>query len=257
MGRRVYRRLAVSTLWCLHGNLQQPNVWDGLSQGWLKTVHPELEVQTVNLWDTLTDSCWTWAERFCGQVAERSSHAKDIHYLLGYSLGGRLALHALIGSPGLWAGAMIVSAAPGTTGERGLKRDRIWANRFLHAPWDDLLADWDALPVFCGYPCTTPRPETSFDRAKIAHAFESYSKGRMDNLVPHLPQLSVPITYVTGSDDRRYGQLGNMLMQQCPSLVHVTIPKAGHRVPWEQPQAFAETLIQTLGSPPNHPEVRT
>ncbi|MEL7506912.1 MAG: hypothetical protein AAFN42_06230, partial [Cyanobacteria bacterium J06554_1] len=64
---------------------------------------------------------------------------------MGYSLGGRLGLHGLIQQPDLWAGAIIVSADPGIADAKNkklcLRRERIWANRFLTEPWDDLLAE--------------------------------------------------------------------------------------------------------------------
>ncbi len=237
----------MKVLWCLHGNLQQPIVWRSLS---CALGEQEFMIESVNLWADLAPNCWSWAEAFCHRV--RLTMPRGLspqHYLLGYSLGGRLAFHALLMAPDLWSGAIVVSADPGSDQDRqkSLARDRIWAYRFLTEPWEPLLADWDALPVFCGYPCPTPRPETDFKRQDIATAFKTYSKGHMDHLTPRLRHLSVPITYVTGKDDRRYGQLGQTLDQQCPHLTHVTIEGAGHRVPWEQPQAFQQALLAALG----------
>ena len=227
-------------LWCLHGNLQQPNVWDNFSQ-----ISQALQINVINLWNTSADSCWAWADAFCKTVRDADKDSK--HYLLGYSLGGRLAMHALIQAPELWSKAIIVSADPGTADEqiraRCLQRDRIWANRFLTEPWTELLAKWDALPVFCGRPCPTARREDDFDRHQIARLFEVYSKGNMDDLTTHLHSLRVPITYVTGIDDKRYCQLGQTLSSQCPSLTHTVVKNAGHRVPWEQPDIFA-TIVQ-------------
>ncbi|MEM1252656.1 MAG: alpha/beta fold hydrolase [Cyanobacteria bacterium P01_H01_bin.21] len=233
----------MAILWCLHGNLQQPNVWDNLSQ-----ISQALQIKVINLWNTSAHSCWAWADAFCKTVRAADTDSK--HYLLGYSLGGRLAMHALIQAPELWSKAIIVSADPGTTDEqiraRCLKRDRIWANRFLTEPWTELLAEWDALPVFCGRPCSIARREEDFDRQQIARLFEVYSKGHMDDLTPHLRSLRVPITYVTGIDDERYCRLGQTLSSQCPSLTHITVNNAGHRVPWEQPDIFANILHHSL-----------
>ena len=232
-------------LWCLHGNLQQSSAWNGLAQ---RIYAQQRQIEVINLWKMSAYDCRAWANAFYQHVDKIA--AEHQNYLLGYSLGGRLALHGLIAKPDLWDKAIIISADPGVTTlkqkERCLKRDRIWAKRFLTEPWDELLREWDALPVFCGRPCTTPRPEANFDRHKIAHAFEAYSKGRMDNLLPRLSQLTIPITYVTGSDDRRYCQLGQTLMAYCPNLNHIIVKDAGHRVPWEQPEAFAAIVSQAL-----------
>ena len=234
------------TLWCLHGNLQQPDVWSALTQK-LQLREPELQIHLVNLWDTLAADCWTWAETFCQMVQAMTAQQQGSRqYLLGYSLGGRLAWHALIARPELWASAVIVSADTGMTNplqkDQCLKRDRTWAHRFLTEPWDDLLTQWDALPVFCGRPCTTPRLETEFDRQKIAYAFEAYSKGHMGDLKNAIRNLPMPITYITGGDDQRYCQLGQILKQQCSTLNYHQIAHAGHRVPWENPDAFLSLM---------------
>ncbi|ESA35797.1 2-succinyl-6-hydroxy- -cyclohexadiene-1-carboxylate synthase [Leptolyngbya sp. Heron Island J] len=238
----------MKTLWCLHGNLQQPGVWGALTQK-LQLKEPDLHIQLVNLWNTLAVDCWTWTESFC-QMVQAMTTQHNQPYLLGYSLGGRLAWHALVARPELWAGAVIVSADTGLAHplqkEQCLSRDRAWAYRFLSEPWDDLLAEWDALPVFCGRPCLTPRLEAEFDRQKIARAFEVYSKGHMDDLTNAIQGLSMPIAYITGRDDQRYCQLGQMLEQQCPTLTHSQIAQAGHRVPWEQPDAFLSTLMRSI-----------
>ncbi|MEL6333413.1 MAG: hypothetical protein AAFQ76_12570, partial [Cyanobacteria bacterium J06626_26] len=77
-------------------------------------------------------------------------------------------------------------------------------------------------------------------------AFEVYSKGRMDDLRSQITNLSIPITYVTGDVDRRYWQIGTELTAQSPNIRHVSIQNAGHRVPWEQPDAFLDILTDVL-----------
>ncbi|MEM6253688.1 MAG: alpha/beta fold hydrolase [Cyanobacteria bacterium P01_D01_bin.156] len=210
-----------------------------------------MSIQSVSLWETLASNCWEWADTFSTYVRKvTQSNPNQQNYILGYSLGGRLALHALLANPHLWAGAIIVAAHPGYADpqkkKQSLERDRIWANRFLSEPWDDLLAEWDALPVFGGRPCTTVREESGFNRHHIAHAFIAYSKGHMDYLTPQLSHLAVPITYITGSDDQHYSQIGQLLAQTCPNLTHITIPDAGHRVPWEHPEIFKQAIAQAL-----------
>ena len=234
-------------LWCLHGNLQKPTVWNGV----VTTLGSrDLEIRLVNLWETLDNSCWSWAKEFCCTVKPADNNQNSQHYLLGYSLGGRLGLHALIEAPELWSGAAIISADPGLSEQQKrkecLRRDRIWANRFRTEPWDDLLTEWDTLPVFCNRPCPTPRLEANFDRQKIARAFEVYSKGRMDDLRSQITNLSVPITYVTGEADHRYQQTGIDLAAQSSNIRHISIQNAGHRVPWEQPTAFLNILTNVL-----------
>ena len=61
--------------------------------------------------------------------------------LLGYSMGGRLALHMLSadGAARRWRKAIIISASPGivslTERRRRLDNDRRWAERFRMENW--------------------------------------------------------------------------------------------------------------------------
>ncbi|MEL7506913.1 MAG: hypothetical protein AAFN42_06235 [Cyanobacteria bacterium J06554_1] len=73
-----------------------------------------------------------------------------------------------------------------------------------------------------------------------------YSKGRMDDLRSQITNLPIPITYVTGDADHRYQQIGTDLSAQSSNIWHISIPNAGHRVPWEQPDAFLDILTDVL-----------
>ena len=69
------------------------------------------------------------------------------HCLVGYSLGGRLTLHALEAHPDLFNIGVCISTNPGVflggSDERTQKQtsDEKWAQRFLRDPWKDLMKD--------------------------------------------------------------------------------------------------------------------
>ena len=65
--------------------------------------------------------------------------------LVGYSMGGRLALQALIdGAP--FDRAVIISAGLNLEENRDERRarDEAWARRFESDPWDEVIRDWNA-----------------------------------------------------------------------------------------------------------------
>ncbi|MFK7848622.1 MAG: alpha/beta fold hydrolase [Rhodothermales bacterium] len=235
-------------LWCLHGNLQHPSVWNLFENTWHinspNGVSSPLELECPNLWKNDATSFEQWTHQFCNQVQQHSRHPQ---WLMGYSLGGRLALHATIAQPNLWAGVIIIGAHPGFASvkekEQQQMADNRWGQRFLEEPWNELLTTWDALPVFGNRPNTSDRPEHMFSRAQIAANFTNYSKGRQHYLTPMLSQLtSPPILFISGNEDEKYSSIGASLAEQCQSIQHVTIPKACHRVPWENPEAFTKTI---------------
>ncbi|MEM9164308.1 MAG: alpha/beta fold hydrolase [Cyanobacteria bacterium P01_F01_bin.4] len=237
-------------LWCLHGNLQLPSVWGPLTAYFADR---SIEVKSVDLWATLAPSCWNWAQMFCHEVTQTIPPGAPRPYLLGYSMGGRLALHAVLQQPELWAGVIVVAADPGLSGqaERNncLDRDRTWGKRFLTESWEQVLTDWDAQTIFGGHPNPCPRDLNQLSRDRIYQAFDTYSKGRQDDLRLNLKKLNnPPILYVTGAGDSKYTALGVELAATCPTLSHRVIQQAGHRVPWESPTAFYRCLEDFIAS---------
>lgn len=210
-----------------------------------------LPLRLVNLWDSHADNFEMWARSFCNTVSSESGGQPQ--WLLGYSLGGRLALHALIERPALWAGVIVIGAHPGfsTVAERQqqLLKDLSWGNRFLVEPWDELLSTWDALPVFGNHPNTLPRKETDFSRAKIARLFDIFSKGRQQNMLPALAQLSRPaLLLITGEQDVKYRKISEEILMRCSIARHTIIPNTCHRVPWEAPLDFQKAVQHFLNT---------
>ncbi|MEO0949105.1 MAG: alpha/beta fold hydrolase, partial [Cyanobacteria bacterium J06641_5] len=174
-------------------------------------------------------------------------------FLLGYSLGGRLALHALATEPDLWAGAIVIAAHPGlqSTGERVQRRarDRIWARRFAREPLELVFSDWDSQAIFQQIPCPLPRSLAALSRARARAGFERFSLGLQTDLRPILQQLGrPPILYIAGKQDAKYLQLGRNLTAICPAMTLAVVPGAAHRVPWEQPTSFMESVRAFLAA---------
>jgi len=144
-------------LWCIHGNLQLPSVWDELLRNlrfqrtedggrrtedrrqrtedgsrMMEVRGRRTEVNIIkmkeNLWLSEADSFSIWTTEFCAKLNHYSNEAS--HYLLGYSLAGRLALHAAIHFPELFKGIIIASADPGIKNDKDrltrLVKDKKW-----------------------------------------------------------------------------------------------------------------------------------
>jgi 2-succinyl-6-hydroxy-2,4-cyclohexadiene-1-carboxylate synthase len=236
-------------LWCLHGNLQLPTVWDSLAAQLTASLEMPLAIETEDLWKSLASSCEAWARQFCQRVSQSPPAERQV--LLGYSLGGRLAFHAIIHQPALWTGAVIVSADPGLADEQvrqvRVRCDRTWGQRFLAEPWENLLAEWDALPIFAGRINTLPRPSSAFSRTLICQAFEAYSKGHQADLLPALSTLHhPPILYLSGAEDTPACQIGEKLAIACPNVTSAIIPDAAHRSPWENSSRFLQVVTPFL-----------
>ncbi len=239
-------------LHCLHGTFQTPAVWSDLEARLVRHAGHEEAVRVLaeDVDPPAEGGLEAWATGLCRRLAAPGGD-DAARVLLGYSLGGRLAMHALVACPRAWSASVLVAAHPGggSGAERAAvrRRDAAWAERCRHDRWEDLLTDWDAQSVFGGRPNRAPRPPDGFDREQCARMFEAFSRGGQADLRPLLEATRLPpILYVSGAEDARYGALGDELAERVPAITHVAIANAGHRVPWDRPVAFAEAVGRFL-----------
>lgn len=229
------------TLYTLHGFLGLPSDWNMLSSDTL-TVD---SIVHCDLWAQDKGCIWEWAKRF-----NRSLPKNETRILLGYSLGGRLAMHALLDNPTLWSAAIIISANPGleTLDEMSSRResDTTWANRFLSDPWEEVIASWNNREVFASDKTVFVRHESDYTRTSLANALRNWSLGRQDNLRSSLKNLSLPMLWIAGENDLLYNSIAKTMIFAHPRSQVWTAPEAGHRVPWECPELFQEKVQEFI-----------
>lgn len=241
--------MSKSVIWCLHGQLQTPRVWEQF-QGKFGSGAAEFDLATPSLWDSAAIDFWSWADEFCNQV-ERSE--SPVRYLLGYSLGGRLALHALIKRPDLWSGVILIGAQTGLTQEierrATLARDRRWAERFVSEDWNRLLSEWDAIDIFGGRPAPLRIAAGEISTEHVAWSFDALSAGRQEDLLGRVANLEElpPLLYLAGSEDVNYHRCGSALASRNPKrIAFKTISNSAHRAPWDNPIEFCDVVNEFL-----------
>lgn len=209
---------------CLHGFLGRGSDWDFLP---FEHRAPDLFAAPIDA------SMAAWAREF--EVG-----AEDA--LIGYSMGGRLALHLLLTRR--LRRAVIVSAGLGLESGREERRavDERWARRFEADPWDGVIRDWNAQPLFGGH--ELPRAEHDFDRSALAAALRLWSPAAQEPLAARLAQIETPVLWIAGERDEKYVREGERAVAALPDARLWICPGAGHRVPWEQPEAFLSALAQ-------------
>lgn len=160
--------------------------------------------------------------------------------LLGYSMGGRLALQLL--EQQRFTKAVIVSAGLNAPDEERRNRDEEWARRFESEEWTLLMAAWNAQPVFGGH--ALERHEADYDRRELARQLREWSPAVLPP--PRLEAIETPILWIAGERDAKYVDIARRAVERLPDAELWICPDAGHRVPWEQPEAFIERLRRFL-----------
>jgi 2-succinyl-6-hydroxy-2,4-cyclohexadiene-1-carboxylate synthase len=164
----------------------------------------------------------------------------DGDVLLGYSMGGRRALDLL--QRRRFDKAIIISAGLNAPDPQRRARDEEWARRFEHEDWPALMRAWNAQPVFGGH--EVARHEEDFDRAELARALREWSPSVLPP--PRLEEIATPILWVAGARDAKYVEVGQRAVSRLPHAELWICPDAGHRVPWEQPEALIRRLRDFL-----------
>lgn len=230
------------SLYALHGFLGTPADWMPYSKiGDSVKLHPmELRCPTAN-------SFSQWAQDF-NHLAARDSNQK---ILLGYSLGGRLAMHALLQAPHQWKAAIIVSAHPGLKciemKAKRLASDLAWASKFESEPWDTLMARWNARDVLASSRPLS-RDEKNYSRLELSRQLQHWSLGAQEDLQKKLAELQAPILWMAGIKDPTYANIARELhFAHSHSEIWIA-PKAGHRIPWDAPEAFHTQVAQFISS---------
>lgn len=163
--------------------------------------------------------------------------------LLGYSMGGRLALHALLDGA-RYERAVIVSTGLGIEGEEARARrrraDEKWARHFETQEWHRVMRDWNAQSVFGGHEAT--RREEDFDRHELARMLRQWSPAVLPPLAPRLHEIDIPVLWIVGERDEKYVAERERAVSLLKNAELWVCPGAGHRVPWEQPVRFIERL---------------
>ena len=162
-------------------------------------------------------------------------------HLVGYSMGGRLALHAAVEDTNAFGSITVLSAHPAMENpqERVLRRERdaAWAQRLREDSWSNFWPAWNAqLALQRTTPIDRAEPTTS-EKHLWASLLERMGTGTQDNLAPALATISTPLIYVCGELELPAH------IPLLPKNIRTNfIPKAGHRTPLDGPEALAEIL---------------
>lgn len=235
-------------IWCLHGAVGMAEDWHEFAGTMAEYGH---EVRAVDLWEFVEEAGCSLVE--FGEALNARVRDEDADpVLVGYSMGGRLALHALLAHSVPWTAAVIVSAHPGLESHRErvlrMAADAEWAAQALTGDWHRFLASWDAQPVLRGSEggilALGDRRSLQPRREAVARGFIEWSLGKQDDLRPRLRHLSLPLLWLTGQEDAKFTALAREA--DAVSLRHLVVEGAAHRIPWERPQSFATLVHQFL-----------
>lgn len=93
---------------------------------------------------------------------------------------------------------------------------------------------------------TAPEVMLQHDPIGLAHANRRVVVVPDSRLLDRLPEVRVPTLVIVGADDTEFLAAAAVMARKIPDAEHVVIPRAGHGVNVDQPQAFNQAILDFL-----------
>lgn len=171
--------------------------------------------------------------------------------LVGYSLGGRIALHILQQNPELFDHFVFLSTNPGLKNEatderlQRIANDKKWSEKISDENWDEFVKEWNAQSVFAGSANEPARDFNNYDLLKLKESMVRWSLGKQTDFSDIIQMFNYKITWVVGSRDAKYCEIADSLKTKGSIKNYIKV-EAGHRVWLANPQAIVQVLIKLM-----------
>ena len=177
-------------------------------------------------------------------------------HVVGYSMGGRLALHVATRQPDRLLSLVTIGAHAGLEQEAREGRrlgDEALADRIEKEGVGPFVDYWQSLPLFAGLERRGPAylAQVRADRLRnnggaLACSLRGMGAGAMQPLWDDLHWVQVPCTFVAGQQDHGYVASARRLAAATSNGRYEIVQRAGHSVHQERPEAFARVLSTHL-----------
>lgn len=243
----------------LHGFTQSGRSWRELishmPEGW-RWIVPDLrghgETQTRPGAPCTMDACTDdlvalWEEMDLGRT-----------HVVGYSMGGRLALHVAARRPERLLSLLTIGAHAGLEEDARAGRrqgDEALADRIERDGLDAFVDYWGSLPLFAGlqrrgdaYVAELRAERLRNHVTGLACSLRGMGAGVMEPVWDELTRVAVPCTFVAGQLDHGYVASARRLAATVRHGRAEIVPRAGHAVHQERPETFARILANHLAA---------
>jgi 2-succinyl-6-hydroxy-2,4-cyclohexadiene-1-carboxylate synthase len=177
--------------------------------------------------------------------------------LLGYSLGGRIALYIALYYPDRFQKVILESTSWGLANESERqarrKSDEAIARK-LRRPdlnWPDFIDHWYQQPVFAGitdhpnFPALRQR-RLQQDPLALANSLISAGLGTQPYLKDQLTLNKLPLLLLVGEWDQKFVEIGQQMAVAYPPAKLSIVPQCSHNVHFQQPDRWLQAVQEFL-----------
>ena len=196
----------------LHGFLGSREQWD-----FLKTLG---EVDAIDLYPLMDKTKDELFEFLLSRVENGTR-------LIGYSMGGRIAMELFLRAPDKFSNLYVLASHPGLEFKEDIEQRVLWENNWvkkLDYP-DTFINEWNQQDIFKNdNPISFPKRPIN----QIKKCIETWGLSKQDYLVPKLKRFNDKIVWLIGSEDKKYKVIaGNSIKEHF--YAHC-VTGAGHRL---------------------------
>lgn len=171
--------------------------------------------------------------------------------LLGYSMGGRIALYTAFS--GFFRALILESASSGIVDlaerERRRQSDNMLARRIEDRGVEAFVDEWEQQPLFASQHNLPAEVRAALHRQRLnnraiglANSLRGVGTGVQPALHEQLHALNLPVLLLAGELDEKYCRIARQMAASLPRAQVEIVPAAGHAVHLEQPVDFARLV---------------
>jgi 2-succinyl-6-hydroxy-2,4-cyclohexadiene-1-carboxylate synthase len=175
--------------------------------------------------------------------------------LLGYSMGGRLALYLAVHYPDRFLKMILESASPGLENSREQKQRQEQDERLAQAlekkGLEPFLREWYNLPLFqnlSSLPAFTEMFQRRLhnDPLDLARSLRQMGTGSQPSLWSRLPEVQLPVLILAGEKDQKFCDLAIQMCERNSQFRMSVVEGCGHTIHFENEKRFLQEVADFL-----------
>lgn len=177
--------------------------------------------------------------------------------LLGYSMGGRVALHMVHRYPKLFQALILIGSSPGImTGDEANERvqsDYLLADKILKVGIDMFQTEWSERPLISTQKNIPTAIKAEMDKRRqknhplgLANTLRQLGTGTLPSLWNELVTIELPVYLVVGENDKKFMSLADEMSKRLPLYQVIKISDAGHAAHLENIPVFLQFMKELL-----------
>ncbi|TQR14690.1 2-succinyl-6-hydroxy-2,4-cyclohexadiene-1-carboxylate synthase [Psychrobacillus soli] len=240
----------------LHGFTGSSSTWKEV----ISLLPSSMELLTIDLighgqTDKPSDSAYYFVEEQLRELHALFQQLEWTHFtLVGYSMGGRLALAYAAKYP---VDALILeSSSPGLAGEEERQKrklsDELLAERIMKEGVISFVDFWEGIPLFHTQKRLPVEKQEVIREERLAqsavglsNSLRGFSTGIQPSYWDVLSELSIPVFLLVGELDLKFCAIARRMENELPNAKLVVVKDAGHAIHVEKPKIFA-TIIEKV-----------